>query len=259
MSVGDILDRSLKLLITRVGLFYAIHLIVLSPLFVLELALPEVMSGFVGLLILLGLTLVLQPIATAAVLHVVMQDYLDRPVGLGGAFAFALGRFGPLFVASLVVGIPLGFGFVCCIVPGAVLYPFVILTTQIVVLERMGPFEAVGRSVSLSENYRLRILGVGMLVLLIGLIVSYAVALPLSLLLPYQEVIPAVPPDVWPTVVLKSPLNYYINVFATQLLSILVQSYLSVCMTLLYLDLRIRKEGFDLEMEASRGAPEELP
>jgi len=35
-----------------------------------------------------------------------------------------------------------------------------------------------------------------------------------------------------------------------QLVQVLFQCYGHVCQTLLYLDLRIRKEGFDLEMAA---------
>jgi hypothetical protein len=42
------------------------------------------------------------------------------------------------------------------------------------------------------------------------------------------------------------------------LVSVLFASYLAVCVTLLYLDLRIRKEGFDLEIEAQKGLATEV-
>jgi hypothetical protein len=40
----------------------------------------------------------------------------------------------------------------------------------------------------------------------------------------------------------------------TSLISILFSAYQAVCLTLLYFDLRIRKEGYDLEVAA---APEQ--
>ena len=39
-----------------------------------------------------------------------------------------------------------------------------------------------------------------------------------------------------------------------QLLNILVQTYATICWTLLYFDLRIRKEGYDLELAAREHA-----
>jgi hypothetical protein len=49
--------------------------------------------------------------------------------------------------------------------------------------------------------------------------------------------------------------NYVINVLVIQLVNILVQTYLAVCITLLYFDIRIRKEGFDLELAAQQQSP----
>jgi hypothetical protein len=48
--------------------------------------------------------------------------------------------------------------------------------------------------------------------------------------------------------------NAAINGIVDQLVNILLGSYVAICMTLLYFDLRIRKEGFDLELAAREHA-----
>src|SRR5262249_19813357 len=88
MSVGDILDRGLKLLMSRLGTFYTINLIFLGPLILVQLILPLANLPIImalSALILLLLALILQPVASAAQLYVVAQDFVDHRVGVGEA------------------------------------------------------------------------------------------------------------------------------------------------------------------------------
>src|SRR5262249_38706513 len=108
MSVGDILDRGVRLLLARLGTFYALQFIVLAPVFVMQLAFPEMVTGVPtggeaspfalvgGLLGILVLTIILAPIGSAATLHVIAQEFIDQRVTLAQALRFALGRFGKL-------------------------------------------------------------------------------------------------------------------------------------------------------------------
>ena len=48
--------------------------------------------------------------------------------------------------------------------------------------------------------------------------------------------------------------NHMIQTVLGTLLNFLVQTYSAICFTLLYFDLRIRKEGFDLELAARQQA-----
>src|SRR5687768_14291310 len=105
MTVGDILDRGLKLLFARLPVFYAINLIVLTPVILLQVAVPLVIRGggplrqtamlasFVLLLAVLILTVILLPIGTAAILYIVMEEYAGRRPTMGEAFSFAMTRF----------------------------------------------------------------------------------------------------------------------------------------------------------------------
>src|SRR5947209_14566294 len=202
MSVGDVLDRGLKLLLARLPAYYLINLIVLSPLIVLQAFVlpsvigsdaPENMAGVLvgGGLLALVLTLILQPIGTAAILYIITQDYVDRRVTIGQAFSFALGRFGALLGTSILAGLITGLGFVLCIVPGvyfAVIYAFV---GQVVVLEGLSGGEALSRSKNLVSGYFGRTLGVLALIFVINFMISLLLQQTINVLLPPQTMVPA--------------------------------------------------------------------
>lgn len=260
MTVGDILDRGLKLLLARLPTFYAINLIVLSPLLLLRLAVPalEVPTGTPqeqatwlagGIFLQMVILLILQPIATAAVLHVIAQAFVGEQAGLGEAFRFALHRFGRLLGASLLAGLTIGVGFMLCCVPGiffAIWYAFV---SQVVVVEGLRATGAMARSKDLSEGYRGRVLGLFALLFIAQFVLNMGIGA-MNNVLPSAEMIPA---EGGPRFVVNYT-NHAIQVIVATLVNILVQTYYAICLTLLYFDLRIRKEGFDLELAARQQA-----
>lgn len=264
MTVGDILDRGLRMLFARLPVFYALHLIVLFPLITLQIAGPLILFhdtntadlgaalGLVafGLLAILFL-LILQPIATAAILHIVMEEYAGRRASLSSALGFAVSRFLPLLGASILVGLLVLLGLFLCCVPGIYFWVTYIFVGQAVVLERSGIAEAFNRSQRLITGFWWRVFGVLLLILIAQRIVEWALALGLTVALPAQQEIPTEAGRQ----IKVNPLNHIVGTLATLLVTILFASYTAVCTTLLYLDLRIRKEGFDLELAAG-GGPE---
>src|SRR5262249_38183014 len=131
MTVGDILDRGLKILFARLGTFYVINLIVLTPLLLYQVVSPSLLQSaasqggaaaafplMFGLLFVLVLTVVLAYIGEAACLHVIGQEFIGEKVTVGAALGFAMQRFGTLFGVSLLVGLLVGVGGCMCIVPG---------------------------------------------------------------------------------------------------------------------------------------------
>jgi hypothetical protein len=263
MSVGDILDRGLKLLLSRLPLFYGISLIALSPIILFQMLVPwwqasgsdsvlgtVAFGGFAAII----LTVILQPVASAAFVYVVGQEFVDRKVSIGEALSVAFSRFGPLFGTTLLAGLIIFLGFLCFVIPGiyfSLVYTFI---GQIVVLERLSGMPALNRSKSLIKGYIGRTFGIMFLVSIISWIVTYLLAIGLEAVLPAHEIVPRASRfGTMAYAVPKFP-NVLIHVLVIQLASILMQCYLSVCQTLLYLDLRIRKEGFDLEVAAKQQA-----
>jgi hypothetical protein len=258
MSAGDVLDRGLKLLMARFPLIFAIDLIVLSPLLFLQLTNPLFIEGngslefvliFLGLsLLTLLVTIILAPIGAAAVVHVVMQEYVGEPVSLGSAFAYALTRFLSLLGTSLLAGLLIAVGCMAFCIPGIYLYVCWLLISQVVVLENQGGMDAMNRSMELTKNFWWRSFGICVLIAVGGRILSFATSIGLGLVLPYEETIPV--KGAFPITKIVNYPNYAINVLVSTLIGMVAQSYLAVCTTLVYLDLRIRKEGLDLEMAA---------
>lgn len=259
MTVGDILDRGIKLLFACLPSMYAIQLAVLSPMILAQILYPfllqikpgdqgpDLQMALAGLGILLFavlLALVLQPIGTAAVLRIVMQEYVDQRVSTGQALSYALSRFLPLIGVSIVVGLLVVVGMMLCCIPGIyflVTYAFV---SQIVVLEKLGVGDSMQRSSTLVSGHRWRVFGVLALIGVANWFIQVGIGMGLGAVLPPQEVVPA-----GNGVRLQiNAVNHVVTTLVSQLVSILFSTYLAVCTTLLYLDLRIRKEGFDIEI-----------
>lgn len=260
MSVGDILDRGLKLLLARFPLLISISLLVQLPFMVFQLIIPLVERAGAGALvafITLAGTLVslvvLAPLSQAVILYVVMREYVDRPATLGEAFNLAMSRFGPLLGTLIISGLLIGLGFIACFVPGIYLSIMWAFAAQVVVLENRSGMDALQRSKALVTGYGGRVFGVVFLIQIVAAVIQWIVALGFGAALPSQEVIPG--RGGFPVMHTVNYLNYVITHLAVLLVQVLVGAYLAVCLTLLYLDLRIRKEGFDLEIEAQKEGP----
>jgi len=267
MTVGDVLDRGLKMLFARLPLYYMINLIAISPVIVLLILQPfvlnmaprtpeeqqtaAILTGIVAIVVLV-LVIVLSQIGAAAILKTVMNDYIDQPVSLGGAMSFAFSKFGPLFVTSFLAGLIILIGFFLCIIPGIYFAIAYIFASQVVVLENMSGMPALNRSKSLVKGYAGRIFGTVFLIMLASTLVNYGLTLVLTKVLPSFELIRTARGIEQQF----RPLNHILDVLVTQGVSILFSTYAAVCTTLLYLDMRIRKEGFDLELQAKRSAGE---
>jgi hypothetical protein len=269
MTVGEILDRGLKLLFSRLGAFFFIDLIVLAPLILFPLLLlvavmgldsvegssgtmsPDVIRVLVMMLTMLTLLalIFLQPIGTAAILKIIQGEYLGERIGVGTALSTALGYFLPLLGASILAGLLIVLGCFACLIPGiyaAVIYAFV---GQVVVMEGIGGMAALNRSSSLSQGYRWRIFGILLLIGIINFVVSAVLSWGLEQVLPAREYV-RTPSGM--TSQVSNIRNYAIQQAISGVVGILLGAYGAICTTLVYFDLRVRKEGYDLEV-AARG------
>ncbi|MCC6772768.1 MAG: hypothetical protein IT360_16385, partial [Gemmatimonadaceae bacterium] len=140
---------------------------------------------------------------------------------------------GRLIGTSLLVSLVMGMGFLLFIVPGVIAACGLLLTPSALVLEDIaGGTPAMARSWELTRGFRMKIFGallVAFFLLLIPGIALGALALGSSSDSMSAEALT-------------------VGVLIVQsLLQILVYPYFYVLTTVLYYDLRVRKEGFDLE------------
>ena len=244
LSVGEILDVSFTL--------YRRHFATLGTIAVLCSGLPVLLSLYIeasgGVLYNLPLTLLhyvtftmLSSIATAATVFVVSESYLGRPLAARDALRRATPLLARLIICSLLFAIIVGIGFLFLLFPGIILFCGLLLAFPSLVLEPgISPTGALSRSWSLTRGSRWRMfallvtMALLLYVPLVGLGTVAAVAMP-------GGVLGAAPGTLTLAVV--------------GVVQMLLYPLLYCVLTVAYYDLRVRKEGFDLEVLASTLQP----
>lgn len=246
LSVGEILDVSFSL--------YRRHFATLGTVAVLCSGLPVLLSLYIeasgGVLQHLSLTLlyymvftVLSSIATAATVFVVSESYLGRPLTAASALRRAAPLLGRLIVCSLLLAIVVGFGFLLFLVPGVVLLSGLLLAFPSLVLEPgSSPASALSRSWSLTRGSRWRMLGLLATLVILLYVPIVAIGAIATVLLPSDVGGGSLTPGLMTLAVVG-------------VLQMLLYPLLYCVLTVAYYDLRVRKEGFDLEVLASTLQP----
>lgn len=182
-----------------------------------------------------------------AISYAVGRRYLGRPVTIREAFEQGLRSTPRLFLAFLVVAVVFGAAIVTTLIPilGALVSLFiaffgawwafasVAILGPVVVLEQLGPIAAIRRTLHLMDKARLRTLGLYILVILITIVIGVVLSFLFLSSFVSEPTARAVLQTI-ATVVASSisgPLIYGVTV-------------------ILYYDLRVRKEAFDLQLAA---------
>ncbi|MBI3821760.1 MAG: hypothetical protein HY289_03665 [Planctomycetes bacterium] len=245
MSIGEVLDRAVKLFFGRLPALLAIQAVVYAPVLILQLTLPDVAVGPLGVLLIFGPLVILGPIGSAATLRIIAQEYLEQPIGIGEAFTFALGRFLPLLGTSILAGLGIVVGMLACCVPGiylAVVWAFI---SQVVVMENLSGPDALARSKGLVAGHFGRVFVVVLLLAIAVNIVNAIINTSFNVALPFLEVVPGNNPFAAARV--NNFTNYAIVQLVQTAVGVLGGMFIAVCTTVLYFDLRNRKEAFNID------------
>ncbi len=201
-----------------------------------------------GILTLVGVILYIigYYLCSGALIKSISEVYLGNDPSVGQVYKFVLPKFGALILASILVGVVVGLGFMLLIVPGVIFSLWFWLTAQVVVVENLSATQAMGRSKALASGNLGKIFAVGFTVGLISLIISGIIQWTGGFL-----AIAAIGTNMmWMQVI-----TGLFGIIA----SVIVLPISTAAGILLYYDLRIRKEGFDLEMLAKSMAPATEP
>jgi hypothetical protein len=248
LSLGELLDRIFYLyrqyFLVFVGIIAFPHLVLLAfQLMGIALQPGRTLGGagislvwnLLTVVVMLGVTAVSQGGTVIAVSHV----HLGRPVSIAEAFAGLKGRIFSLALIMIGYGVGIGIGFVLLIVPGIILALMWALTIPVAVLEDKGLRDSVERSAELTKGHRGRVF----IVFLLFMVLFYAVYMAWELPIIYfigtaLRSHPGGTPPVWALIAIP------IGTFLSQCL---VAPLLTIGMSLLYYDERVRKEAFDLQ------------
>jgi hypothetical protein len=184
-----------------------------------------------GILALFG-----QVLCRGALTKSVSESYLGNEITVGQAYRFVLPKFLTLIWAGICVALVVYLGIFLCVVPGIIFGLWFALTTPAIVVEDLKATKGMSRSKALVSGNLGKVLSVGFLVFLLGLVVTAPAN--------YVSSLGGI----------MFPSNVTLILFVNQLVSVLAQILVvpvgGTAYILLYYDLRIRKEGFDLQMLA---------
>jgi hypothetical protein len=254
MRVGEILDQTFKLYRKNLVRFLAIVALVQVPITLLMLVLQTLLaapaaptargrpafSADQGIVILCSvlLSVIGWTLARGALTKSVSESYLGNEVSVGEAYRFVLPKFWRLIWASILVGLVTMLGFLLFFVPGVIFSLWFALTAAVVVIEDRKASESMGRSRLLVKGNLGKIflvsLAVFVISLIIGLVCSFAGGI-------VGRIVGAARGSMSLTT---------IQTIFSLVGQIIAGPISATAIILLYYDLRIRKEGFDLEMLA---------
>jgi len=187
----------------------------------------------VAALILSAVTLGL---VTAAVAHLVGQWTMGRDAPAGEMMGAVGRKWFAVVVAVLAVKVIQVLGLVVCYLGLLFVFPLFVPATPVIVMESTGPFAALGRASQLVRRRYWNVMGTALLIGAAGLLLTFALSL-----LP-QAVALAIGFRIgWPLAALGR--------IAAETV---VVPFTAAATVLLYLDLRVRTEGLDIEMSAVR-------
>lgn len=242
LSTGEILDNAFGLYRRHFAPLVVIVLVVSAVPTILELYV-QASGGFLVRPVLGMLTgllnIVLSAIGTAAAVFIVSDSYLGRPVDAWDALSRAVPYISRVVVLSILTTLVVGLGFMFFLVPGVIFLSALVVSTQALVLEEnRSPTEAMGRSWQLTKGSRWKVLALVVVTAIIVGIPSMAGGIAATFLAS------------GPAVLTDLPMGWYLAMVVGAVVQLLLYPLMYSVLTVLYYDLRVRKEGFDLEVLA---------
>lgn len=263
LSLTEILDATFSVYRRDVGRFALIAGLVQVPLAILmallvavagirAIASPadfeepsaELIGAVVGgTLLVVVISVLANVLMSAALVRAADDGYLGRAIAVGQSYSDALGRLGAALGTTIVVGVLLVLMTIVVVgIPFAIYFgvcwAFIL---QVVMIERLGGFGAARRSRALVRGTWWRVLGILVVIGLMVSILSGVASLILGGIVGGLFGLAGSGPD--------AAIG---SIVANQIASAVVASFATplslIATTILYYDLRVRKEGFDLQL-----------
>jgi hypothetical protein len=275
-TVGEILDVAFKLYTSNIRKLLIISAVVFIPIGLIQLfvaagsgidtidlfdpdalAQGELPSGFAGFI---GGTLALSVISLIGTLFVQgasIKLFAGAFQGIDQTWQESV-RFG-IDKSLLILGTALlsalgsGIGLIFCLVPGIWLWTSWYVAIPSLLVEGTRPIAALTRSFQLVKQRFWPVFGVGVLAWLISQVVVQLLGLVVSLV----AVVPSIM-EAAETGTLDGGV-YGASVLASSVASIVTVPFLAAVAVAVYFDLRVRFEGFDIEMLSRQSGNLEIP
>jgi hypothetical protein len=117
--------------------------------------------------------IVLDTVATAAILYGVIQQLRGSHAGIGESIGIGIKRMLPVLGVSIVAGLAIVAGLIALIVPGIIIACMLYVAVPVAVVERPGVGGSLKRSHELTKGYKLQIFGILLVIKVIEFIVYF--------------------------------------------------------------------------------------
>ncbi len=257
MGIGELVDGAVKLYRRDWLALTGIAALVLVPLTFIQLWVTQTMVSsvdvfatdaeftamttqlvLVTLVFLVVQLLIAQPFLVAAISRAAADAYLGEQVTLGSTLRYALSRLPAILWVTVITLVVTTIGFILLIIPGILAAVRLTLAPAVVVVEDVRGTKAVGRSWNLTAGHFWRVFGT---LILSGIITAVGAAI---IQIPAELITAQMGPDGWP-----------VSALGSAVATALITPFSLLIVVLLYFDLRVRKEGYDIEVMAQELAP----
>jgi hypothetical protein len=173
------------------------------------------------------------PLLAGAMAKATADLYLGGVPDVGSVLSFAMSRLGAILLVTLLVGLSVVGGFILLIVPGIIIAIRLSAATVVVVVEDLRGRKAMGRSWRLVKGHSWRVFVTLFLAVLIAGVIAAILTIPFA----FDALRPGLSGGI-------------LRFLGATLSAIITRPFVALVTTLLYFDLRIRKEGLDLAIMA---------
>jgi hypothetical protein len=262
LSLGDILDRTFSLYRRHFLLFIGIAGI--PQLLVLVFSLAQTLfswsttdiltgtrnvgMGIVVLIVYLLVAVFAYLYSQGGTMLAISELYLGRTTTITESLRNVSGEVWSLFGLVILSGLAIVGGLILLIVPGIYVACRLLVCLPAAVIEKRGPSEALSRSFGLTKDFA----GRAFVILVLFVVLTYAASLLFTL--------PAV--IALATRVGGSGMIRFwtaVSQVGASVGSVLITPILRIATAVFYFDLRVRKEGFDLQFMMDPNAAQKVP
>ncbi|MFN2400168.1 MAG: hypothetical protein ABR543_16255 [Gemmatimonadaceae bacterium] len=242
-SGTELIDAAIQLLRRHYLQLVTIMMAALLPYLAVDLFFPPTGTSMgLPMLVNLYVFILAYQLGAAAIVTAVSDSYLSGRLSPSASLGRTFSRLGRLITVSLLQGILVTLATILLIVPGMILFARTFAVQAVVVLENKGIREAFRRSAYLAGGHFWKIIGVTGLTWVISFVVHTGAILLLYLSLDFDPAVPSM-----------------LGTLASVIITALTYPLVGVVVTLLYYDMRIRKEGLDISMMMNELEPATSP
>ena len=260
LSIGEILDVAIKIYLRNAWTLFRLVLVVVAPVQVVSALIQASAASngsgiyttgdsttisshdfalYVTAIVAAALLgVVANTVATGSCFKAVADAYLGEQPTWRSSLRFALARIHSILWITILGGIVTVIGFVFCIIPGLYLWIAFAVAVPVLLTEGVKGSKALGRSRQLVKGRWWGTFGVVLLGTILAGIVSAAIGGLARLAGGSADA--------------NSVAGFLVNTVSGTLGSMISTPFTAAFVTVLYFDLRVRKEAFDLQLLAER-------